>query len=75
MLVSEVNILRELKHPNIGALPQSSSIPLLITSTCAFVQRLRRLNVRSAQMTRIIAVRYYDRIINRETSKIYIVME
>mmetsp|Transcript_119215 Transcript_119215/g.166225 ORF Transcript_119215/g.166225 Transcript_119215/m.166225 type:complete len:82 (+) Transcript_119215:188-433(+) len=37
MLVSEVNILRELQHPNI--------------------------------------VRYYDRIIDRENSKIYIVME
>ena len=37
MIVSEVNILRELKHPNI--------------------------------------VKYYDRIIDREQSKIYIVME
>jgi serine/threonine-protein kinase Nek2 len=37
MLVNEVNILREMKHPNI--------------------------------------VRYYDRIIDRETTKIYIVME
>ena len=37
MIVSEVNILRELSHPNI--------------------------------------VRYYDRIIDRESAKIYIVME
>ena len=37
MLVSEVNILRELRHPNI--------------------------------------TRYYDRVINKETAKLYIVME
>jgi NIMA (never in mitosis gene a)-related kinase len=37
MIVSEVNILRELRHPNI--------------------------------------VRYYDRIIDREQAKIYIIME
>lgn len=75
MLVSEVNILRELKHPNIVRYKVSpytlavagfqQSRPVLVVSPCSLSPLVGSLSHHRKQ----------DRIIDRESSTIYIIME
>lgn len=77
MLVSEVNILRELKHPNIvrykvSSNPRSSRVVRNFGSFCFFCCLLA---LSRCSLFRCLTTTEQDRIIDRESSTIYIIME